>query len=130
MGVVDEEVAQSVDGVVVDAVLEGQLTGGSLAGVGVVVALQRLDQAMAAGGDDQRALAVAAAMLANGCGGSDGSSPEADLGTDATDSGSEVGTEDEFTGATEYPAETASVDRLIENIGSIAAIPTLAQTAH
>ena len=40
MGVVDEEVSQGVDGVVVNAVFQGQLAGKSrLARVGVVVAL-------------------------------------------------------------------------------------------
>ena len=46
---VDEEVAQGVDGVVVDAVFEGQLPPAARGCVGVVIALQRLDQARAAG---------------------------------------------------------------------------------
>mgnify|MGYP002682593662 CR=1 FL=1 len=59
--VVGEEVAQGVDGVVVDAVFEGQLAGCGGAVVGAVVALQRLDQAAAVGRDHERTAAVAGA---------------------------------------------------------------------
>ena len=59
-GVVDEEVSQGVDGVVVEAVLEGQLARGT-AGFGIVIAFQRLNQSRASGRNDKSALAVAGA---------------------------------------------------------------------
>ena len=57
---VDEEIAEGVYGVVVEAVFEGQLAGDA-AGFGIVIAFHRLDQARAPRRNDQRALAVAGA---------------------------------------------------------------------
>jgi len=62
VGVVDEEVSQGVDGVVVNAVFQGQFAGKSrLAGVRVVVALHSLNKARASGRDYEGAFAVAGA---------------------------------------------------------------------